>query len=55
MHAIGDAFDAETLTGADGVATMPLVVTKATKKLTVTVDGAGVQPKALKLKVKLLK
>jgi hypothetical protein len=55
VHATGNGFDAETLTGADGVATMPLVVTKATKKLTVTVDGAGVQPKTLKLKVKLLK
>jgi hypothetical protein len=55
VHATGTGFDAETLTGADGVASMPLVVTKATKKLTVTIDGAGVQLKTLKLKVKLLK
>jgi uncharacterized repeat protein (TIGR01451 family) len=55
VHATGKGFDAETLTGSDGVAALPLVVTKATKKLTVVIDGAGVQPKTLKVRVKLLK
>jgi hypothetical protein len=47
VHAVGTGFDAEALTGADGVASIPLAVTKETKKLTVTVDGAGVQTKTL--------
>jgi hypothetical protein len=55
VHAVGTGFDAEALTGPDGVVSIPLVVTKETKKLTVTVDGAGVQPKTLKVKVKLAK
>jgi hypothetical protein len=55
VHAIGTDVDAETLTAPDGVAAMPLLVTKATKRLSVTIDGAGVQAKTLKVKVKLLK
>lgn len=55
VHAVGKELDAEGLTGADGVAAIPLAVTKKTKKLVVTVDGAGVVPTSLKVRVKLLK
>lgn len=53
VHATGKEFDAEAHTGADGVATIPLTVTKKTKKIVVTVDGAGVETTTLKLRVKL--
>ena len=55
VRATGKDVDLETLTGVDGAATMPLVVTKATKSLTIVVYGAGVAPTTLKVKVKLRK
>ncbi len=55
VHASGTGFEAETLTGADGVGSLALMVTKETKRLVVTVAGAGVQAKTLKVKVKLAK
>lgn len=55
VHATGTDVDLETLTAADGRATMPLVLSKATKKLTLTIDGAGVTPTTLRISVKLLK
>ena len=55
VHATGTDVDIETLTGADGAATMPLVVTKATRRLTIVVDGAGVAPATLRVSVKLLR
>ncbi len=55
VRASGADLEAETLTSGDGVASLPLAVTKRTKRLTLTVDGAGVQPKTVKLSVKLRK
>jgi hypothetical protein len=53
VRASGAGLDAEALTGAGGVATLPLAATRRTKRLTLTVDGAGVQPKTFKLSMKL--
>lgn len=55
VHASGKEFDAEARTGADGVAVIPLAITKKTKKLVITVDGADVEATTLKLRVKLKK
>lgn len=55
VHAGGKDFDGEARTGADGTATIPLAITKKTKKLTITVDGADVEATTLKVRVKLKK
>ncbi|MCW5892258.1 MAG: hypothetical protein KIT14_17190 [bacterium] len=55
VHAAGKEFAAEARTGADGTATIVLAVTKKTKKLVLTIDGADVEATTLKVRVKLRK
>lgn len=54
VHATGKGFEANTVTGSDGSATLPLLVEKPVK-LTLEVSGPGLQPKKQKVAVKLRK
>lgn len=55
VHVTGKDVDIQSLTGAGGTASVPLVFPKTTKRIQIVVDGAGVQVKTLKVKLKRLK
>lgn len=54
VHATGKGFEANTVTGSDGAATLPLLIDEPVK-LTLEVTGPGLQPKKQKVAVKLRK